>query len=180
MRDRTIERVQTPRMMLERLRPEHEGELRQVMLDPRVVRWLSPTPEAPTPPNVAASLEARIEHWRRYGFGLWLLRDRATGEPIGRGGLQWTFVAGLNDVEVGWTVVPERWGEGLATEMASAAIEVARNELRLESIVAFTRPDNVASRRVMEKTGFVYEREITHLSVAHVLYRRQLIEIPPA
>jgi [ribosomal protein S5]-alanine N-acetyltransferase len=177
MGDRTIERVQTPRMVLERLRPEHEPELRKVMLDPRVVYWLSPTPEAPTPPNVTASLEARIEHWLRHGFGLWLARDRATGEPIGRGGLQWTLVPDLTEVEVGWTIVPERWGEGLATEMASAAVEVAQNDLDVQSIVAFTRPDNVASRRVMEKTGFVYEREITHVSLAHVLYRRQLMEL---
>ena len=40
-------------------------------------------------------------------------------------------------------------------------------------MIAITLPDNVASRRVMEKTGFVYEREIRHVGLAHVLYRRR-------
>jgi [ribosomal protein S5]-alanine N-acetyltransferase len=37
--------------------------------------------------------------------------------------------------------------------------------------VAFTLPDNVASRRVMEKVGFRYEREVEHVDLPHVLYR---------
>ena len=43
-------------------------------------------------------------------------------------------------------------------------------------IVAFTRPDNVASRRVMEKADFVYERDVLHVGLPHVLYRRRLTE----
>ena len=54
---------------------------------------------------------------------MWLLRDRSTGEMVGRGGLQHTFVAGLDEVEAGWAIVPERWGEGLATELAHACVD---------------------------------------------------------
>jgi RimJ/RimL family protein N-acetyltransferase len=55
--------------------------------------------------------------------------------------------------------------------MARAAIDVAFDDLRLGEIVAFTLPNNVASRRVMEKTGFTYERQIVHVGLPHVLYR---------
>src|SRR5438270_7571491 len=92
---------------------------------------------------------------------------------IGRGGLQWTYVAELNEVEAGWAIVPERWGQGLATELAWAAIEAAFGPLGLREIVAFALPDNLASRRVMEKTGFVFERDIVHAGLPHVLYRRR-------
>ena len=98
------------------------------------------------------------------------------GRPVGRGGLQYTFTAGLHDVEAGWAIVPERWGQGLATELARACVEVAFEQLGLREIVAFTLPDNIASRRVMEKAGFEYERDIVHVGLAHVLYRRR----PPA
>ena len=94
----------------------------------------------------------------------------------GRGGLQYTFVAGTNEVEVAWAIVPDRWGQGLATELARASVALAFDDLRLREIVAFTLPHNVASRRVMEKSGFEYEGPIVHAGLPHVLYRR----FPPA
>jgi RimJ/RimL family protein N-acetyltransferase len=70
--------------------------------------------------------------------------------------------------------VPKRWGQGLATELAHAAVDVAAEPLHLREIVAFTLPDNLASRRVMEKAGFTYERNVIHVGLPHVLYRRRL------
>jgi RimJ/RimL family protein N-acetyltransferase len=169
----TIERVETDRLILERLAPEHAEEQLRLLLDPRVSVTLWPRSQHPTEADVLHSLSAKLDHWDRHGFGIWLLRDRGTGEMVGRGGLQYTFTAGLNDVEAGWAVVPERWGQGLATELAQACVEVAFGPLGLLEIVAFTTPDNVASRRVMEKAGFAYERDIVHAGLPHVLYRHR-------
>ena len=74
-------------------------------------------------------------------------------------------------MEIGWAVVPERWGEGLGTELARASVAVAFGELGLDTVVAFTQPGNAASRRVMEKAGFVFERDFAHAGLPHVLYR---------
>ncbi len=168
----TIDRVETARMVLERLRPEHAPEERRLLLDPRVGATLWSRPAPPTEAEIAGGLAAKVDHWDRHGFGLWLLRDRDTGAAVGRGGLQYTYTAGLHDVEAAWAIVPERWGQGLATELARACVEVGFEQLGLREIVAFTLPDNVASRRVMEKAGFEYERDIVHAGLAHVLYRR--------
>jgi [ribosomal protein S5]-alanine N-acetyltransferase len=169
----TIDRLETERMTLERLRPEHADEQLRLLLDPRVSATLWPRAGLPTEADVLDGLRAKVDHWDRHGFGMWMLRDRETGEMVGRGGLQYTYTAGLNDVEAGWAVVPERWGEGLATELAHACVEVAFEQLDLLEIVAFTLPDNVASRRVMDKAGFAYERDIIHAGLPHVLYRRR-------
>jgi ribosomal-protein-alanine N-acetyltransferase len=159
-------------MVCERLRIDHLGDIARLLRDPRVAATGWPGEEPPSEDDVVRSVTAMERHWERYGFGMWLLRDRANGEMVGRGGLQWaTYVKDLDDVEAGWSVVPERWRQGLATELARAAIDVAFGPLELSEIVAFTRPDNIASRRVMEKTGFVYDREIVHASLPHVLYR---------
>jgi RimJ/RimL family protein N-acetyltransferase len=167
-----IDHVETTRLVCERLRMGHVEEVSRLLRDPRVSANLWPEREPPTEDEVIASLADKIDHWRRFGFGLWLVREKATGEMVGRGGLQWTYALDLNQVEAAWAIVPERWRQGLATELALAAIEVAFGPLALESIIAFTLPDNVRSRRVMEKTGFVYERDIVHASLPHVLYRR--------
>ena len=170
----SIEKVRTRRLICERLRMEHVPEVSRLLRDPRVAQTLWPSAEVPTEQQVIDSTAEKERHWSRYAFGMWLVRDRATSEMVGRGGLQWTYVASLNEVEAGWAIVPERWGEGLATEMAHAAIDVAFGPLELHEIVAFALPDNTASRRVMEKTGFVFDGEIVHGGQQHVLYRRRV------
>lgn len=169
----TIDRLETARLICERLRPEHAPEERRLLLDPRVGGTLWSRPAPPTEAEIIDGLAAKTDHWDRHGFGLWLLRERETGEAVGRGGLQYTHTAGLHDVEAGWAIAPERWGQGLATELAHACVEVGFEQLGLRQIVAFTLPDNVASRRVMEKTGFEYERDIVHAGLPHVLYVRR-------
>jgi [ribosomal protein S5]-alanine N-acetyltransferase len=169
----SLDRVETARLICERLRLDHGPELSILLGDPRVARTLFPSGAPPSEIEVISGLHSKVDHWDRHGFGQWFLRDRMSGAMVGRGGMQHTFVAGCHEVEVGWAIVPERWGEGLATELALASVEVAFHNLGLPEIVAFTLPDNFASRRVMEKAGFTYEREIVHERLDHVLYRRK-------
>ena len=170
---RALDRLETARIVYERLRYDHARELAPLLQDPRVARTLSASGRPPTDAELSLSLQTKITHWLRYGFGLWLMRDRETGEMIGRGGLQHTQVGGRPEVEVGWSVVPDRWNQGLATELARLSVEVAFDDLGLEELVAFTLPDNIASRRVMEKSGFSYERQFDHVGLRHVLFRQR-------
>ena len=160
-------------MVGERLSLDHEAELIRLLLDPRVAPTMWSPGVRPTPEAVSAGLRDKLAHWERHGFGQWFFRDCVNGEMVGRGGPQWTNASGTDEVEIGWVIVPERWGEGLATEFAGASLEVAFGPLKLDDVIAYTLPDNVASRRVMEKTGFVYEREFVHEGLRHVLYRRR-------
>jgi RimJ/RimL family protein N-acetyltransferase len=90
---------------------------------------------------------------------------------IGRAILRHLDVAGVDEVEVGYGFVPEYWGRGLATEIAQACVRIGFERLRLASLVAITTPANVRSQRVMAKAGLVYERDIVHAGVPHVLFR---------
>lgn len=171
MRPLVPERLHTPRLLAERLAAEHEPELGRLILDPRVYPTLWPFPHPPLAADVHDGLRRQLDLWDRHGFGLWLLRDRSTGEFVGRGGLEYTDAPGGLSVEVAWAIVPERWKQGLATELAQAAVHTAFGDLDLLELVALTLPDNAASRRVMEKTGFAYDRDLVHAGLPHVLYR---------
>jgi RimJ/RimL family protein N-acetyltransferase len=171
------ERLRTPRLIAERLAPEHGPLLARLALDPRVYPTLWPFPNPPTEADVDDGLRRQLDLWERHGFGLWLLRDRATGEFVGRGGLEYTDAPGRLSVELAWAIVPERWGQGLATELARAAARTGFEELDVIELVALTLPHNAASRRVMEKVGFTYDRAIVHAGLPHVLYR---LVRPPA
>lgn len=156
----------------ERIRPQHAEELEPLALDPRVWRTLQyPSEPPPTPADVRRTAERKHAHWESHGFGQWLLRDCSDGLAVGRGGLQYTEATGTWEVEIGWAVLPARWGQGFATELARASIEAAFESLGLPDVIAYTQPDNVGSRRVMEKAGLLYEGDFTHEDTPHVLYR---------
>ena len=162
--------TRTPRLRLEPIGPEHHAGLLRLLSDARVGATLGGTRDAA---DVDAWIARDRERWERDGFGLWAALDPATGELLARGGLARTHVGGRDEVEVAWAVVPERWGEGLATELGVAALALA-GDLRIPSVVAFTLPHNAASRRVMAKLRFVHERDVLHAGEPHVLYRREL------
>jgi ribosomal-protein-alanine N-acetyltransferase len=128
---------------------------------------------ARSPAEASLILDQHIALWERDGYGYWMWHDRVTGEWVARGGLRPLHVGGGDEVEVGWAVSPERWGQGLGTELALASVAIAFVRLDLPDVVAFTLPHNLASRRVMEKSGFAYERDITWAEMPHVLYRRR-------
>ena len=145
---------------------------RRVLFDPAVAAWLRPKPLRPfTEADPPALLVRDLRHWEEHGWGPWVV-DTDDGFA-GRAWLNMTRVAGERAVELAWAIVGSAHGRGLATAAACAGVERAR-ELGLEQVVSFTLPHNVASRRVMEKAGMTFDRDITHAGLPHVLYRRLL------
>lgn len=150
----------------------------RLFLDPAVSAWLDSPPRARFDERqVRGVLERDLEHWERHGFGPAVLIDAADGSFLGRGGLNWTTVGGEFAVELPWALCPQRWGEGLATEAARAAIAWAR-DLELGEVVSFALIHNHPSRRVMEKAGLGRAGEIEHAGLAHELFR--LAFAPPS
>lgn len=121
--------------------------------------------------QIRADLVRQGEQAAAQGYCIWWWRERASGELIGNAGLNRTEVEGEPVVEVGWSITPGRWGEGLAPEAATAALERGFDRAGLEEIVAFTLPGNRASRRVMQKLGMRYVRDFERRGLTHVLYR---------
>ena len=121
--------------------------------------------------GTVAYLETNVKHWADHGFGMWMLRDAATRDVIGRAILRHLDVEGIDEVEVGYGFMPEYWGRGLATEIAGACIRIGHQQLGLPTLVAITTPANLGSQRVMQKAGLTYERDIVHAGVPHRLFR---------
>ena len=169
--------VTTERLLLRRPASGDQAAYRDLLFNPEVEAWLRPRPLRPfTEADPPALLGKDLRHWDEHGFGAWVVVDREGEQAfLGRAGLEWTTVAGEHAVELAWALLPGAQGRGLATEAALAAVAEAR-VLGLDALVSFTLPDNVASRRVMEKAGIAFDRDITHAGLPHVLYRLALGE----
>ena len=166
-----LDRVETERLVGERLRGEHFAYQRSMDTDRDVMATLG---GVRSESETWEALWSGLDHWERHGFGPWVFHARATGETLSGAALRHVHIGGRDEVELGYRVTAAWWGRGIATEMASALVGVARDRLGLAEIVAFTLPSNLASRRVMEKVGFAYERDIEWARLPHVLYRLRL------
>jgi ribosomal-protein-alanine N-acetyltransferase len=76
------------------------------------------------------------------------------------------------DQEVSYQILPEYWGKGLAFETLTAVLDFAAETLKLESIVAETQASNSASRKLLEKLGFTFERGITRFGKEQIIYHK--------
>ncbi|MHC4952554.1 MAG: GNAT family N-acetyltransferase [Planctomycetota bacterium] len=158
-------------MRLEFLRPTADDldDLVRMHLDERMMNTLGGLRQ---PEQSRMDLDRMRAHWDEHGFGLYFLRAPEDGRFLGRAGLKNVYVNGRDEVEVGYSVVAEAWGQGLATEAAQRLVQLAFEDLGLTELVSFTLPHNTASRRVMEKAGFTYERDGVYADMPHVFYRR--------
>ena len=115
---------------------------------------------------------------RRDGYAPWTVVTRAEGRIVGWGGLyNDPFQRGWG-VEVGYFLHPSAWGFGYATELMSACTDIADHALELREIRAFTRPENVRSRRVLEKAGFGMVKFVPEME--RLLYRRRRLRVSAA
>ena len=89
--------------------------------------------------------------YARFGFGLYTVVVKASGESIGICGLVKRDF--LDDVDMGYALLPQFRGMGYAIEAASAAMRYGADTLRIPRIVAITHPENERSIRVLEKLG---------------------------
>ena len=120
--------------------------------------------------GIEAEVARMAERWRVDGVHKWMAYDRVTGDLIGRGGLSRQRVDGLDRLEVGWVLHRRFWGQGYATEIGRAGLDMAFGELGADEVVAFTEVRNLRSRAVMARLGFAYRKDFTIDGDPYALY----------
>lgn len=103
------------------------------------------------------------QHWNRHGLGYWVLQPRPDHRPkatIGFCGLKVMELDGHDVLNLFYRLDPMAWGDGLATEAATAVVAWATAHLPDRPVIARVRPDNVASGKVATRAGL---RRAEHL-----------------
>ena len=118
---------------------------------------------APSREDTARHLEAYAARFAEDGFSPWTAVCRVDEHVVGWGGLHRDPKAPHWGTEVSYFFHPAYWGRGLASELVTASLEHAFGPLGLSEVVAFTKPGNRASARVLEKTAFSFVRFVQEL-----------------
>lgn len=101
------------------------------------------------------SMQRQIDQQQASGFCFWATDRLDTQALIGFIGISRPrFKTSFSPcIEIGWRLMKEHWGQGLATEGAMACVSYARDELQIPELFSFTPLSNKPSERVMQKIG---------------------------
>ncbi|MGO4569628.1 GNAT family N-acetyltransferase [Rhizobium sp. 2YAF20] len=151
----TVERRRTERLLLRRPTTLDRDFLTELFSRHELVAH-RPRPTPDTPQESAARLTRDIGHWVDHGFGRWAVE--ANGRLIGFGGV--TLSKEFEGLNLSYHLHPDSWGHGYATELVKEAVTFSFDHLHAGRVVGLVRTANVASRRVLEKCGFMFEDEV--------------------
>ena len=148
--------LQTLRLDLREFAPGDEDEIVRLDGDPRVMKYIAD--------GRTHTREETLSYWfprmrrvaRLYAdLGIWRASRRDTGAFIGWFSLK--YAGRSSDIEIGYRLVPEAWGEGYATEGAAAMRDYGFDDVGLARIIGVTHPGNRASQHVLTKIGMADE-----------------------
>lgn len=144
----------TARLRLEPVDDRHHDGLRRLNSIPAVMRFISGRPE--TADETLATIARVKAAWQTFGYSWWAFIDRESGELIGAGCIQHLARDPANPLEIGWRLLPSKWGQGYASEAARAMAAFAFETLGTQQLLAVCDPDNAASAKVMQRLGMHY------------------------
>lgn len=149
--------IKTRRLTLRPLQPADAVTLHRVYQNEGVLRYF-PNPNPPPLEKLERFIAGQQEHWETYGYGNWGVLPDGEIDVIGWVGLQ--FLPELNETEVGYLLDKPFWGKGYATETALASLQFGFDHFAFSRLIALVHPENIASRRVIEKCGMTYVETI--------------------
>lgn len=147
---RDLTRLVTPSTVLTRYVIGDQPELLALYADQRVMRYIEP---GRPPEKVKATLQRMDEQWSAHGYGYWVVRRAPGGGPI-VGAVMLMRDEARQDVELGYLVAPDAWGQGLATEACRPVVAAAFEVAKVPFLVARVEAVHGASQRVLAKLGF--------------------------
>ena len=162
--------LETGRLRLGYFSETDATRLWELNRDPAVMRYINGGIPLDYDPIKNETIPHYLAYYTKYEhYGLWPAIEKSSGEFIGwflfLPAAESTFafklnLAAPNEIEIGYRLKQSAWGKGYATEGAQAIVKKAFTEWGVERIVAWALAANTASRRVLEKTGLKFDREL--------------------
>jgi [ribosomal protein S5]-alanine N-acetyltransferase len=169
MSEHKATQLETKRLILRQFRPEDTDDYVTVMSEHEVGKWL-PKGAGYTRQETERFLQRVASNWSEKEYGIWAVIDKHTGEVYGHCGLN--LIDEIGEVEVLYALGANGRGRGFGTEAAGAAIAFAFEVLGLPYVMAVAKADNIPSRRVMEKNGMQYIKDVDLFNQTGLPYYR--------
>ncbi len=123
-------------------------------------------------------IERQLKRYKADGFGLNALIEKVSGDFVGQCGLLRQEVDGIQELEIGYHLLPRFWKKGFAAEAANACRIFAFENNMAPSVISIIEPQNLASQRVAERNGMKKDKETFWRGAEVFIYRVRMINTP--
>lgn len=148
--------LETKRLRLRQLRPEDFDAWHAILSDPETMaHYPAPFSEEKT----HRWIDWNLDSYRKYGFGLWAVELKDTGEFIGDCGITMQNIHGQMLPEVGYHIRRDQQRKGYASEAAAACIRAAFEQFNFPAVYSYMKYTNVASYSTAMKNGMTFVAE---------------------
>lgn len=146
--------ILTRRLLLRPWTPEDAEAALRIYADSEVTRFIGmePIADLESARNWLAKVCEFDRRPDRFQMGAWALQRLDDGAVIGTGLLK-PLPPGRGEIEVGWHLAREAWGQGLASETGLALLRHGFHRVGLDEIFAVIEPDNIPSLAVARRIG---------------------------
>jgi len=156
--------LETPRLVIRSFRVDDHDAYHAVVSDPDVMKHLG---GVLSKDQSMKYIELALQTESGSGFARYAVELKDSGELVGMCG----FAPVKDYIDLGYRFTKSTWGNGFATEAASAVVDYGFTKIGFSEIVGLTHPDNHASIKVLKKLGFNYVRdEITPMGMTAKRY----------
>lgn len=150
--------IETERLILREFTEEDAPFIYELLNSPGWLKYIGTRGIADLEAARKYIADMMMPSYEKNGFGLYMMARKEDGALMGMCGL--IDRDSLEDVDIGFAILPEYEGKGYTREASEATMEYARNPLGLKKIVGITVPYNTGSIKVMEKIGMKFEKMI--------------------
>jgi ribosomal-protein-alanine N-acetyltransferase len=147
--------LETDRLVLRQITLDDAEALFQIYSDPQVMRYWGSAP-LQSIDEARRKIEGINAAWRAKEGIRWGIIRKGSDRLIGSGG-HWRLIKKHFRSEIGYELMTDYWGQGIMTEALGAILRFGFETLGLHSVEAQIDPQNLASRKVLEKLGFLQE-----------------------
>jgi ribosomal-protein-alanine N-acetyltransferase len=148
---------ESERLVFRRLTLADADELTALYADPEVMRFFEGTRNYE---QARDEIEEALNWYDYLGFYFWATLLKSDERFIGRCGLLPQVIDDRNECEVAYMLARPFWNQGLGTEAARAIQEYGFSTYDCPRLISIIAPENLASRRVAEKNGMAYVKDI--------------------
>ncbi len=143
--------LETERLVLREMTQGDLEALCSILCDGEVMCTAYESPF--TPEEAQLWLDRHLKRYETFGFGLWAVVLKETGEMIGQCGLTWQHWRGEEVLEIGYLFQKAYWHKGYAVEAAKACKEYAFSVLKADRVCSIVRRTNAAAQNVALRCG---------------------------
>lgn len=162
--------IETERLLISKIGPEDADFIMQLLNTPSWIKYIGDR-------GIHSLDDARnyissgpVKSYEQFGFGLYLVKLKASHTPIGMSGLLKREM--LDSPDIGFAFMPDFTGQGYGLEAARAVLNYAEETFQIKRVLAITLLTNTSSIRLLEKLGMVFEKMIESANEELMLFSK--------